>query len=40
MEFDEHNGSQVGQSDLNVVGDEIPLEAIRIMGVGYFLPVE
>src|SRR4051812_28455751 len=40
MEFDEHNGSQVGQSDLNDVGDEIPPEAIRRMGVGHFLPVE
>src|SRR3954469_2839006 len=40
MEFDEHNGSQVGQSDLNDVGDEIPPEAIKRMGVGYFLPVE
>src|SRR4051812_14117703 len=40
MEFDEHNGSQVGQSDLNDVGDEIPPEAIRRMGVDHFLPVE
>src|SRR4051812_24149438 len=40
VEFDEHNGSQVGQSDLNDVGDEIPPEAIRRMGVGHFLPVE
>src|SRR3954469_67944 len=40
MEFDEHNGSQVGQSDLNDVGDEIPPEAIRRMGVGHVLPVE
>ena len=40
MEFDEHNGSQVGQSDLNDVGDEIPPEAIRRMGVGHFLPIE
>src|SRR3954469_4979838 len=31
VEFDEHNGSQVGQSDLNDVGDEIPPEAIRKM---------
>src|SRR3954471_24613411 len=28
-----------GQSDLNDVGDEIPPEAIRRMGVGYFLPI-
>src|SRR3954462_12461666 len=40
MEFDEHNGSQVGQSDLNDVGDEIPPENIRRTGVGHFLPVE
>ena len=40
MEFDEHNGSQVRQSDLNDVGDEIPPEAIRRMGVGHFPPVE
>jgi hypothetical protein len=40
VEFDEHNGSHVGQSDLNDVGDEIPPEAIRRMGVGFFLPIE
>ena len=39
VEFDEHNGSQVGQSDLNDVGDEIPPKSIRRMGVGHFLPV-
>ena len=40
MEFDENNGSQVEQSGLCDVGDEIPPQAIRRMGVGYFLPVE
>ena len=40
MEFDEHNGSQMGQSDLNDVGDEIPPEAIIRMGVGQILTVE
>src|SRR3954463_5595820 len=40
VEFHEHNGSQVGESDLNDVGDEIPPQAIRRMGVGHFLPVE
>ena len=40
MEFDEHDGSQVGQSDLCDVGDEIPPQAIRRMGVGQILPIE
>ena len=40
MEFDEHNGCQVGQSDLIDIGDEIPPKAIRRMGVGQILPVE
>ena len=40
VEFDEHNGSQVGQSDLIDVGDEIPPQAIIRMGVGQMLPVE
>src|SRR4051812_4017211 len=40
VEFDEYNGSQVGKSDLNDVGDEITPQAIRRMGVGHFLPVE
>ena len=40
MEFDEHNGSQVEQSDINDAGDEIPPQSIRGMGVGHFLPVE
>ena len=34
MEFDENNGSQVEQSGLCDVGDEIPPQAIRRMGVG------
>ena len=40
VEFDEHNGSQVGQSDLIDVGDEIPPQAIIKMGVGQILPIE
>jgi len=40
VEFDEHNGSQVEQSDLIVVDDEIPPQAIRRMGVGQILPIE
>ena len=40
VEFDEHNGSQVGQSDLIVVDDEIPPPSIRRMGVGQILPIE
>ena len=40
VEFDEHNGSQVEQSDINDAGDEIPPQSIRGMGVGHFLPVE
>jgi hypothetical protein len=38
VEFDENNGSQVEQSGLSDVGDEIPPQAIRRMGVGHFLP--
>src|SRR4051812_30873909 len=40
VEFDEHNGSQADKSDLNNVGDEIPPQDIRRMGVGRILPVE
>ena len=40
VKFDEHNGSQVGQVDLGDVGDEMPPQAIRRMGVGFFCPVE
>ena len=34
VEFDENNGSQVEQSGTCDVGDEIPPQAIRRMGVG------
>ncbi len=40
MEFDENNGSQVEQSGTCDVGDEIPPQAIRRMGVGHLLPIE
>src|SRR3989337_1430980 len=40
MEFDENNGSQVEQSGTCDVGDEIPPQAIRRMGVGHILPIE
>ena len=40
MEFDENNGSQVEQSGLCDVGDRIPRQAIRTMGVGHILPIE
>ena len=40
MEFDENNGSQVEQSGTCDVGDEIPSQAIRRMGVGFILPIE
>ena len=39
MEFDENNGSQVEQSGTCDVGDEIPPQAIRRMGIG-LLPIE
>ena len=38
MEFDENNGSQVEQSGLCDVGDKIPPQAIRRMGIGQILP--
>ena len=40
VEFDENNGSQVEQSGTCDVGDEIPPQAIRRMGVGFILPIE
>lgn len=40
VKFDENNGSQVEQSGLCDVGDEIPPQAIRRMGVGQILPIE
>jgi hypothetical protein len=39
-EFDENNGSQVEQSGLCNVGDEIPPQAIRRMGIGQIFPIE
>ena len=38
--FDENNGSQVAQFHVSDVDDEIPQEAIRRMGVGFFRPIE
>jgi len=40
VEFDKNNGSQVEQSGSCDVGDEIPPQAIRRMGVGHILPTE
>ena len=40
MEFDKNNGSRVEQSGTCDVGDEIPPQAIRRMGVGFILPIE
>src|SRR5215216_3289705 len=40
VEFDENNVSQVEKSDTCDVGDEIPPQAIRRMGVGHILPIE
>ena len=40
VEFDENNGSQVEQSGTCDIGDEIPPQAIRRMGIGYILPIE
>ena len=39
VEFDENNGSQVEQSGTYDVGDEIPPQAIRRMGVGLSYPL-
>ena len=40
MEFDENNGSQVEQSGHCDLGDEVPPQAIRRMGIGQILPIE
>ena len=40
VEFDENNGSQVEQSGTCDVGDEIPPQAIRRMGIRHTLPIE
>ena len=40
VEFDENNGSQVEQSGSCDVGDEIPPQGIRRMGIGQILPIE
>jgi hypothetical protein len=40
MRFDEDNGSFVGQGGVHDVGDKIPPQAIRRMGVGFFRPIE
>ena len=40
MEFEENDESLVGQNGVCDVGDEIPSEAIRITGVGFFRPIE
>ena len=40
MEFDENNRSQVEQSGTCDVGEEIPPQVIRRMGVGHILPIE
>ena len=37
--FDENNGSQVEQSGTCDVGDEIPPQAIKKMGIGHILPI-
>src|SRR4051812_33019849 len=38
VEFDENNGSYVGQVDVCEADVEIPQDAIRRMGVGFFRP--
>jgi hypothetical protein len=38
--FEENDGSHVGQVDVCGVDDEIPQDAIRRMGVGFFRPIE
>ena len=40
VEFDENNGSFVGQVDVCDADVEIPQDAIRRMGVGFFRPIE
>src|SRR6266567_3638471 len=40
VRFDENDGSRVEQSGVCDVGDEIPPDAIRRMGVGHLIPIE
>jgi hypothetical protein len=40
VRFDENDGSRVEQSGVCDVGDKIPPQAIRRMGVGYLIPIE
>jgi hypothetical protein len=40
VRFDEDNGSFVGQSGVHDVGNKIPPQAIRRMGVRFFWPIE
>jgi hypothetical protein len=40
VRFNEDNGSFLGQSGVRDVGDEIPSQAIRKMGVRFFCPIE
>jgi hypothetical protein len=40
MRFDENDGSRVEQSGVCDVGDKIPPQAIRRMGVGHLIPTE
>jgi hypothetical protein len=40
VRFDENDGSHVEQSGVCDVGNEIPPQAIRRMGVGHLIPIE
>jgi hypothetical protein len=40
VRFNENDGSHVKQSGVCDVGDEIPPQAIRRMGVGHLIPIE
>ena len=40
VQFEENDGSQVAQPNVSGVNVEIPQDAIRIMGVGFFRPIE
>ena len=40
VRFDENDGFRVEQSGVCDVGDEIPPQAIRRMGVGHLIPIE
>jgi hypothetical protein len=40
MRFDEDDGSRVEQSGVCDVGDKIPPQAIRRMGVRHLIPIE